>query len=28
MAVRPRTDEDASFFENSWRAQKGEHVYR
>ncbi len=28
MAVRPKTDEDASFFEGSWRAQKGEHVYR
>ena len=28
MAVRPKNDEDASFFENSWRAQKGEHVYR
>ena len=28
MAVRPRNDEDASFFENSWRANKGEQVYR
>ena len=28
MAVRPKNDEDASFFENSWRAQSGEHVYR
>ena len=28
MAVRPKTDEDASFFENSWRANKGEQVYR
>ena len=28
MAVRPKSDEDASFFENSWRANSGEHVYR
>ncbi len=28
MAVRPKNDEDASFFESSWRAQSGEHVYR
>jgi len=28
MAVRPRNDEDASFFENSWKANRGEHVYR
>ncbi|HEY2188269.1 MAG TPA: hypothetical protein VGH48_06890 [Caldimonas sp.] len=28
MAVRPRNDEDASFFENSWKANSGEHVYR
>ncbi len=28
MAVRPRSDEDASFFENSWKANRGEHVYR
>ena len=27
-AVRPKSDEDASFFENSWRANSGEHVYR
>ena len=28
MAVRPRNDEDASFFENSWKSNRGEHVYR
>jgi hypothetical protein len=28
MAVRPRSDEDASFFENSWKSNSGEHVYR
>jgi hypothetical protein len=28
MAVRPRNDEDASHFENSWKANRGEHVYR
>ncbi len=28
MAVRPRNEEDASFFENSWRSNRGEHVYR
>ncbi len=28
MAVRPRNDEDASFFENSWKTNRGEHVYR
>jgi hypothetical protein len=28
MAVRPRNDEDASFFENTWRSNRGEHVYR
>ena len=28
MAVRPRSDEDASFLEDSWRANRGEHVYR
>ncbi len=28
MAVRPRSDEDASFFEESWKANRGEHVYR
>ena len=28
MAVRPRSDEDAVFLEDSWRAHRGEHVYR
>jgi hypothetical protein len=28
MAVRPRSDEDAAFLEDSWRAHRGEHVYR
>jgi hypothetical protein len=28
MAVRPRSDEDAAFLEESWRAHRGEHVYR
>lgn len=28
MAVRPKNDEDASFFENSWKAKGGENVYR
>jgi hypothetical protein len=28
MAVRPRNEEDASFFENSWKSKGGENVYR
>jgi len=28
MAVRPRNDEDAAYLEDSWRANRGEHVYR
>jgi hypothetical protein len=28
MAVRPRSEEDASLLESSWRSQRGEHVYR
>ncbi|MEO6896422.1 MAG: hypothetical protein ABI218_07245 [Caldimonas sp.] len=28
MAVRPRNDEDASYLENSWKTNRGEHVYR
>lgn len=28
MAVRPKNDEDASYFEDSWRTNRGEHVYR
>jgi len=28
MAVRPRNEEDASYFENTWKSNQGEHVYR
>ncbi|MGI9036099.1 MAG: hypothetical protein ACR2GD_08680 [Pyrinomonadaceae bacterium] len=28
MGVNPRTDEDATYFENEWRNNRGEHVYR
>jgi len=29
LGVRPRTDEDADYFENEWRDNyKGEHIYR
>ncbi|HZV91864.1 MAG TPA: hypothetical protein VFF72_01530 [Caldimonas sp.] len=28
MAVRPRNDDDASYFEDSWKRHRGEHVYR
>ena len=28
MGVRPRNDEDAAHFENAWRANRAEHVYR
>ena len=28
MAVRPKSDEDAAWFESDWRANRGEHVYR
>ena len=28
MAVRPRNDEDATWLEDSWKANRGEHVYR
>ena len=28
MAVRPRNDEDAAHIENTWRSDRGEHVYR
>jgi hypothetical protein len=28
MGVTPRSDEDASFFENEWRNSRGEHIYR
>jgi uncharacterized protein YjbJ (UPF0337 family) len=28
MGVNPRTDEDADYFENDWKNNKGEHIYR
>ena len=28
MGVRPKSDEDATYFENDWRSNKGEEVYR
>ena len=28
MAVRPKTDADADYFETSWKSHRGEHVYR
>jgi hypothetical protein len=28
MGVKPRTDEDAQYFENEWKNNKGEHIYR
>jgi hypothetical protein len=28
MGVNPRTDEDATYFENEWKSHKGEHIYR
>jgi len=28
MGVTPRSDEDATYFENEWKNSKGEHVYR
>lgn len=28
MGVKPRTNEDAEYFEREWRNNKGEHVYR
>lgn len=28
MAVRPRNDADADYFEDSWKVNRGEHVYR
>jgi len=28
MGVTPRSDEDATYFENEWKSSKGEHVYR
>jgi hypothetical protein len=26
--VRPRNDDDATYLENSWKSNRGEHVYR
>lgn len=28
MGVNPRTDEDADYFENDWKTNQGEHIYR
>jgi hypothetical protein len=28
MGVNARSDEDAEYFENDWKANRGEHVYR
>lgn len=28
MGVHPRNDEDAKFFENDWRSNKAENIYR
>lgn len=28
MGVNTRTDEDAEYFENDWKTNRGEHVYR
>ncbi len=28
VGVNPRTDEDADYFENEWRNNRGEHIYR
>jgi hypothetical protein len=28
MGVNARSDEDAEYFENDWRSNRGEHVYR
>jgi hypothetical protein len=28
MGVNPRSDEDAEYFENDWRNNRGEHIYR
>lgn len=28
MGVNPRSDDDATYFENEWRNSRGEHVYR
>ncbi len=28
LGVNPRNDDDASYFENDWRTNRGEHIYR
>ncbi|MGB8509204.1 MAG: hypothetical protein WCD76_12525, partial [Pyrinomonadaceae bacterium] len=28
MGVNPRTDEDAEYFENEWKTNRGESIYR
>lgn len=28
MGVNPRNDEDATYLENEWRTNRGEHIYR
>ena len=28
MGVKPRTPEDADYFEQDWKSNRGEHVYR
>jgi len=28
MGVKPRSDEDAAYFEQHWRSNKGDHIYR
>ena len=28
MGVRPRNDEDAAYFEEDWKRNRGEHIYR
>ncbi len=28
MGLNPRNDDDASYFENDWRNNRGEHIYR
>jgi uncharacterized protein YjbJ (UPF0337 family) len=28
VGVNPRSDDDATYFENDWRSNRGEHIYR
>ncbi len=28
MGINPRNDEDATYFENDWRTNRGESIYR